>query len=235
VAFDVTSRKEIEARSRENQAQIEVHHRLMSQREQERRKIAQDLHDGPLQELIALTFLCSAAIDSAEDPQMIAQLEAIRDNLKERIGELRAFASELRPPALERFGLDKAIDSHLDSFKRKYPEIEIHMEAQTRNLIPPEGVGVALYRIYQESLNNIVRHAQATGVTVLVGEHDRHITLEIRDNGQGFQLPEQWLDLARQGHLGLVGIHERAEALGGTAQVYSNPGEGTVIKVEIPI
>jgi PAS domain S-box-containing protein len=235
VALDITRRREIEARTRENLAQIEVHHRLMSQREQERRKIAQDLHDGPLQELIALTFLASSAIESTQDPATAEQLEAIRESLKERINELRAFASELRPPALERFGLDKAIDSHLDTFQKKYPDIQIRMEARTHNVLPPEAVGLALFRIYQESLNNIVRHAQATEVVVGVSAEDGRISLEIRDNGQGFKLPAQWLELAREGHLGLVGIHERAEALGGTARIYSNPGEGTIVKVEIPI
>ena len=235
VAFDITQRKKSEKRARENLAQIEVQHRLMSQRESERRKIAQDLHDGPLQELIALTFEISSAISLSDDPALIEQLEQTREGLKGQIGELRLFASELRPPALDKFGLDKAIDSHLELFRKKYPEIEISLDPETRNIILPETTSLALYRIYQESLNNVVRHSQASWVRVRVGLRDHTASLEIEDNGCGFEVPEEWLDLARQGHLGLVGIHERAEAIGGTAQIYSKPGEGTMIRVDIPI
>ena len=235
VAFDITQRKANEKRSRENQAQIELQHRLMSQRESERRKIAQDLHDGPLQELIALTFEISSEIAQAEDPALVEQLEQTREGLKRQIGELRLFASELRPPALDKFGLDKAIDSHLEKFRKKYPEIDMRLEPQSKNIILPETSGLALYRIYQESLNNIVRHSQASRVRVRVGTQDHMAELEVNDNGCGFQVPEEWLDLARQGHLGLVGIHERAEAIGGSAWIYSRPGEGTIIRVRVPL
>ena len=98
----------------------------------------------------------------------------------------------------------------------------------------PENVRLALFRIYQAALTNVVRHAQADKVVVRLHLDAEQVMLEVEDNGRGFDLPQRWIELARQGHLGLVGMVERAEAVGGQLTVQSEPGRGTVIRVTVP-
>ena len=161
-------------------------------------------------------------------------MEALRDLLQSQIADLRAYAGELRPPTLAKFGLGQAIRSHVDAFQEKHPELRMAFEESQIGDLVPETIRLALFRIYQESLTNIAKHAQATQVTVrLVRAKDR-ILLEVRDDGVGFTVPQEWLELARNGHLGLVGIQERAEVIGGRLTVQSKPGEGTWIQVVVP-
>jgi len=169
------------------------------------------------------------------DPKVIDGLQAIRKSLVEQVADLRAFTQELRPPTLARFGLEKAILAHLDGFQEKHPELTVHFESQQDAKLIPEAIRVALYRIYQEALNNIVKHAQATQVDIHLEKDDWHVSLAIRDDGNGFDLQTDWLALARQGHLGLVGMRERAEAIQGSLQVESQPGQGTTIEVTVPL
>jgi signal transduction histidine kinase len=99
-----------------------------------------------------------------------------------------------------------------------------------------DAVRLALYRIFQESLNNIIRHSSATLITVRLTFYENTAELIVCDNGTGFQVDgEDWVEYARQGHLGLVGMKERAEATGGVLQLTSRPGEGTQIRVVVPV
>ncbi len=101
----------------------------------------------------------------------------------------------------------------------------------------PETISLALFRIYQEALTNIIRHTRSKDVEVTVHmEKDEHLVrLEIQDNGPGFALPENWIDLVREGHLGLMGMRERAEAVGGQLEVQSKKGKGTTVVVTVPL
>ena len=92
-----------------------------------------------------------------------------------------------------------------------------------------------LFRIYQEALNNVVRHANASAVTVRFRLGGRRALLEVQDNGAGFDLPGHWIDLARKGHLGLVGAMERARDIGGRMRIKTAPGQGTLIQAVVPI
>jgi signal transduction histidine kinase len=95
----------------------------------------------------------------------------------------------------------------------------------------PERQRLALFRIYQQALANVVRHSAATQVDVRFTHTPEETVLEVQDNGVGFQAPERWITLAREGHLGLVGASERAEAIGGKLEVITSPGEGALIRV----
>jgi signal transduction histidine kinase len=134
-----------------------------------------------------------------------------------------------------KFGLARAITAHADSFQGKHPDLRLHLEIEQDNAALPEANRLTLYRIYQEALNNILKHAQASEVWIRLRMEAHGAALEIQDNGEGFILPGQWLDLARQGHLGLVGMQERAEAVGGAFQVHSRPGFGTTLYVSVPV
>jgi len=235
VVMDITGRKAVEAEILANQARLEVQRRLIEQREQERQRIARDLHDGPVQALLAATFALHGLREVDCSDEVRRALEHIQASVQEQVNELRAYAGELRPPILAKFGLAKAIRSHLDSFRPKHPGITINFEETSVGPLLPEPARVTLYRIYQESLANLVRHAQASEVTIRLTKMDHQAHLDIQDNGVGFTVPEDWLELARHGHLGLVGMRERAEAVGGSLAVASQPGQGTCIQVIVPI
>jgi PAS domain S-box-containing protein len=234
-SMDITEQRRIEKEGQEIAAQREVQHRLLDQREQERQQIARDLHDGPVQELTAATFALRGMLMGECAPEAARQLEAIQISLQAQIHELREYAGELRPPTLAKFGLEQAIRSHAGTFEEKHPDLHIHLEIhQTREKLP-ETTGLALFRIYQQALINILKHAQASEVHILFEKDERQAQLTIQDNGQGFELPEDWLTLVRAGHLGLLGMRERAEAVGGTLEVTSQSGKGTLIHARVPL
>ena len=231
---DITLRKQIQEKVRQSAAQIEVQHHLIQNREMERLYIAQELHDGPLQDLIGSTFSLADALNMASDERLVIKLNTILAGLQKQIRELRAFSSELRPPTLAPYGLEKAIRSHVERFQDKNSGLRIHLDLMQDGKSLPDEIRLALYRIYQESLNNVVRHAEAGDVWVEFSLGEDQVQLEIRDNGRGFDLPSDWLELARHGHLGLVGIQERAEAIGGSVEISSEPAEGTKVRVSVP-
>jgi len=235
VVMDITDRKMIEEEIRSNQSRIEVQHRLIEQREQERQQISRDLHDGPVQALIAATYALHSLRQENGNPEVSHQLESIQNSLQEQVNELRAFAGELRTPILGKFGLGKAIQSHLETFQRNHPEIHIQYQEASSSQHLTQETRLALFRIYQAALANIVRHSQATQAAIRLEETEDRVILEIQDNGIGFELPKDWLVLARKGHLGLVGMQERAEAVGGKVFLYTHPGSGTLLQVSAPL
>ncbi len=235
MAQDVTGQRVLEVQSRADAARIEVQQHIIDQREQERLRIARDLHDGPVQELIGVAYaLHGLAQERAERDQDDA-LKPIAQAIMDQIAELRAYAGELRPPTLFRFGLVKALRSHLEMLGEKHPELGIALEIDCKEENLSDEVRLGLFRIYQEAVNNIIKHAGATRLEVRFRKDDTHAELEISDDGAGFSPPEDWLELARRGHLGLVGMRERTDAMAGTIRVSSQPGAGTRIEVSVPL
>jgi signal transduction histidine kinase len=214
---------------------LEVNHLLIQEREKERMQIARDLHDGPVQELIAISYSLQGLMMDEITPQQQEQVEGIRAAVQGQISELRGYAMALRPPVLARFGLEKAIRSHLEQFRSKHPDINVLFEAHQVGDILPEDCRLVMFRIYQETMNNITRHSQANEVRIKFNKTEETAVLEIGDNGIGFTMPTDWVTLARHGHLGLVGIRERAEAAGGRVEILSQPGKGTIMRVAIPL
>jgi signal transduction histidine kinase len=206
----------------------------MAQRERERVEIARDLHDGPLQEMIAINFGLTEALQFSEKEERLRKISFLQDAIQRQIRDLREFCSELRPPALAPFGLEKAILSHADTFRFKYPNILLHLDLMKDAQTLDESLRLSLYRIYQELIHNVVRHSGATEVTVRLWLDTKEVTLLVEDNGHGFAMPPEWVELARQGHMGLVGVRERAESLQGTVQVFSSESGGTTVVVTVP-
>jgi len=221
---DDTASKELENELRE------VQHRLMQSRENERLALAQELHDGPLQDIIGVIYQLQGPGAGQEE-----RLDAVKGTLEELVRRLRAICTELRPPTLTPFGLEKAIRSHAQTFHAEHPELEITLELDNDRLQLPEQTRLALFRVYQEAVNNIVRHSNASRVWVSLALADGQATLEVADDGAGFELPDRLVELVRQGHLGLVGAMERAEAINGRLAVETKPGQGTRVRVTAPL
>ncbi|MEA4908010.1 MAG: response regulator [Chloroflexi bacterium] len=225
---EITERKRVEAEL------AEVQRRLIDNVEIERLQIAQDLHDGPMQDLYALTYQADALFEALPEGKRNENLRSFQNQIQQVIHNLRAIAGELRPPALVPFGLEKAVRSHAERFQKGHNKIDVYLNLMPDGQMLNEQVRLALFRIYQVAMVNVVRHSEATRVEINLRLDEHEVVLEIIDNGCGFQVPTRWIDLVRQGHLGLTGATERAEAIGGTLEVRSTPGTGTLIRVKAP-
>jgi PAS domain S-box-containing protein len=235
VVMDITGRRQLMEQVQVDQARLEVQRRLLEQREQERLQIARELHDGPMQEILGAIYAIQGMIATEADDHLTNGLRAVVETLHTQLSELRTYASELRPPTLAQFGLAKAIQSHIESYQSKHPNIQVHLQVSQSEELTPENIRLGLFRIYQEAMNNIAKHCQKAEVKVTFNKMDGIARLKITDDGPGFEPPEDWLVQARAGHLGLVGMRERAEAIGGRLEIESTPGRGTTIRVEVPL
>jgi signal transduction histidine kinase len=209
----------------------EVRRRLLERAEAERLELAQDLHDGPMQNLYALSYQLASLEKKAAEPSVKEGAISCQEKLLEVIADLRATAGELRPPALAPYGLEKAIRSHIETISSSHPELNIHLELEPDENTLPESLRLTLFRIYQVALTNVLRHAGARNVTVQLAMNSHEVILEISDDGRGFDVPESWFQFAHEGHLGLVGAIERANAVGARLEVDSAPGKGTRLRV----
>ena len=223
---EIAGRKRIEAEL------AEMRRLLINRMETERLELARDLHDGPMQELYGLVFQLDTINGNLTETTEARAF--MKEKILELIQSLREISRELRPPALAPYGLEKAIRSHVESFQAAHTDLEIHLELESDAQTLPEPVRLALFRIYQTSITNVIRHSRASQAVVRLQLSNDQVRLEVQDNGCGFHLPKSWLELARQDHLGLVGAVERAEAAGGRLEVQSRPGEGTLIRAVIP-
>ncbi|HEX9029031.1 MAG TPA: PAS domain S-box protein [Anaerolineales bacterium] len=212
----------------------EVERRLSDRAEIERLHLAQDLHDGPIQDLHGASYQIASLLDAISDPSRRTRLEEVQASLQQVIHALRATCGELRPPTLAPFGLEKAIRSHATRIHEDHPEVQLELSLMSDGQQLSERVRLALFRIYQHILINSIRHAQAKRITVRFLFDAEQIELSIADDGHGFAVPRRTLELVREGHFGLVGAIERAEAIGGRLLIESAPGEGTLVRVLVP-
>jgi len=212
----------------------ELKQRLAESQEVERLHLAQELHDGPLQDLIGIRFHLGAVTNLIQQPHHEPQLASVQQNLQNVIHSLRALCRELRPPSLTPFGLEQAIRAHAKNYQESYPNIAIALDLDEDRQILPERMRFALYRIYQHALSNIAIHAEASNIRIIFRLDKEQVYLRIIDDGRGFQPPARWIELAREGHFGLAGAAERAEAVGGVLEVTSAPDMGTTLTVTAP-
>lgn len=227
-------REEIDERKRMETELIELQQRLIDSTEAERLNLAQELHDGPLQDLYGLTYQMDTFRQDLPVEERAALAAASVEKLNQVIHELRAMAVELRPPTLTQFGLEKAIRSHCEHFQRSHANLQIQLQLMADGKKLPERVRLALFRIYQVALTNVARHANANRVDIRLALDAEKVCLEVQDDGCGFQVPGRLIQLVRKGHLGLAGAAERAEAVGGKLELESKPNAGTLLRVVVP-
>jgi signal transduction histidine kinase len=212
---------------RREHARRDTLRRVVEAQEAERRRIARELHDDTGQSL-ATVLLGLRLAEEADDPADARRLLAdLRGTITDSIRDLRALAVELRPTALDDFGLGPALERLTDTYARRTGlDIDVHLA----NLDPrlPESVETALFRIVQEALTNIAKHAEATRVSVVVRRQEERVMLVVEDDGRGFDKGSP------SAGLGLLSMRERADMLGGTLRLESSPDRGTTIAVEVP-
>ena len=217
--------------TREEQREVsrrETLRRVVEAQERERRRIARELHDDTGQALTSVLIGLRLAEDSDDLEGVRATLRDLRETVTASIRDLRSLAVELRPTALDDFGLEPALERLVDTFGRRTGlVIDLHVSGLEVRL--GEDIETALYRVVQESLTNVAKHAGATRATVRVDGHDHVVDLAIEDDGRGFEVSGPALGL------GLISMRERAELVGGSLRVESTPGQGTTLAVEVPM
>lgn len=204
--------------------------------EEERKRLARELHDETVQALIALgqrIEMAQKALDRdpAKARQRLAELRALADEAQ---AEVRRFSRALRPLYLEDLGFTPALEMLAQEIEREYGlPVSVRTEGALRRLAPD--LELTAYRIAQEGLSNIIRHAEAQNAWLTITFAGDHLTLTLRDDGCGFEPPLNPADLAQTGHFGLMGIRERALLFGGRLEIRSKPGEGTTLQVFLPL
>ncbi|MFB6249703.1 MAG: sensor histidine kinase [Salinibacter sp.] len=215
------------AERRRREALVRSRRYLTKGREKERKRLAQEIHDGPVQDLHGLHMRLKAL----SDPPSADQVDEMGDELMRVTGELRALSADLHPPALQRFGLGAALRSHADRLRDRHAALQIDMDlADDCGPIPDEHA-LAFFRVAQEALNNAAQHGHASRVQVRLNRVDDAVTLIIRDDGDGFVPPSDWHDLAEEDHYGLLDMRERAEDFGADLDIDSAPGTGTQVRL----
>lgn len=223
---------QVTALDQANLALQDAQRRLLTEREQERKALARELHDQVIQDLLSVNYqieeIESEAADQAE------QLADVRDNIRAMVDDLRGICGALRPPTIDSLGLGAALQSYTrDWSARTGVAVSLDLDAQLGRL--PEALELSIFRIVQEGLSNVRKHAQAGSVQVgLKHTSPRSLMISIADNGRGLTRSFDLAALAAGGHYGLLGISERVALLEGRLLVQNQPAGGALLQVEIP-
>jgi signal transduction histidine kinase len=208
---------------------------LIASQEHERGRIAAELHDGLSQSLVIIKNRAMLSLlDPDDHDRALEQLHEIAEASTGAIDEVREIVYDLRPIQLDRLGLTRSIEDVLNKVTKT------HGLALSKHLDEVDGLFTkefenSLYRIVQESLHNIVKHAAATSIEFELRKSAQQVELLIRDNGKGFSLDAMKQEPRPKGGFGLLGLVERAKLLGGQARIDSTPGVGTTVLVLVPL
>ena len=231
VARDVTEEKQTHESMRFYVQQV------TKTQEDERKRIARELHDDvspPLLLLIQRLDRIASGTRPKLSHSVKESLEGLRSQAIEALETLGRCAQGLRPRILDDLGLVAALEWMTEDMLKSYG-IDAHAEVIGTEQTLPVETQLLLFRIAQEALNNIRRHAEASRAVVKLESGDNSIKMTVSDNGKGFEPPERMGDLASIGKLGLAGMQERARLLDGSLKVESEPGKGTTVAVEAPV
>jgi signal transduction histidine kinase len=208
---------------------------LTRSQEEERLRIARELHDETIQNLLAVYRRTELFISAETDPKKKDQLCVLHDMVGQTLKGVRLISQDLRPMMLEDLGFIPAVQMLVRAAhegRGAVPHVRLDVEGETAPIAPDHEL--ALYRIVQEALTNVRKHARATSVAVTIDYRAGGICLSIVDDGTGFEIPSSFTELVQIGSLGLMGIQERVWAANGALDIHSSPGMGTRITVTIP-
>lgn len=205
-------------------------HRLMEVQETEKLNLSRELHDESGQVISAMMVQLGLLERDAEKPELIHRhAQELKHIAADVLSNLHDIAVRLRPASLDHLGLVKTLEQYISDFARQHNlDVQFEVVGIQRKRSSSE-VETAIFRIVQESLTNVLQHANATRVDVILNQQNDKLSLMVEDNGIGF-IPE---NVSSDSHLGLFGMRERVEMLGGKFSIESNPGKGTTIQVEV--
>ncbi len=197
--------------------------------------MARELHDETIQDLIAIDQriqMVSTEL-SESNPEQATQLNSLHREVNRAVDEVRRLTRALRPIYLEDLGLTTALEMLADDLQRdRHIPVEVRINGDVRRLSAE--TELAIYRIAQEALSNVVRHSEAGKVVIMISFRDSDIQAEVRDDGVGFEVPPRASTLAASGKFGLMGMYERADLIGAELSIESEPGDGTRVRLILP-
>jgi len=223
-----------EVKDQSNQVRM-LHRKIITVREEERKLVAHNLHDEVIQALVGLKYSLGR-FQEQMGPEASAQVKEVQNQIRDLLGNLRQIIAGLRPPALDSLGIASLIKSRVVELNGQVP-FEIFLTVLDKNEGElPGTVELALYRCFQEALSNVQKHAEAERAHVILRiVPEEKVVLSVKDDGKGFDVPENLVAFTDRKHFGLNGIQEQVEIVGGKLHIKSAKGEGTVITAVIPI
>ena len=228
----VERRSAAESRTQESERNLKaLSDRLLTVQEQERMRVAREIHDDLGQSLTALKMDIIGLLEKSQpSPRMKPMADRILRTIDSTVSSVQRISSELRPSVLDDLGLFAALESETQLFEeRTGVECELSLPSEAPEVDP--SAAVAIYRMVQEALTNVARHSNATRVEIRIRERAHELFLEIRDDGRGITSSE----IADSASLGLAGIRERATMIGAAALIEGVPGRGTIVSIRIPL
>ena len=227
--------EQVEALDQANLALQAAQRRLLTEREQERKHLARELHDQVIQDLLSVNYqLEEIESSSDESPTLVDELEDVRTSIRQMVQDLRRICGNLRPPTIDSLGLGAALQSFTQDWsERNHVTVSLDLDSKLGRL--PEAIELSIFRIVQEGLSNIRKHAHASAVEIrLKHTSPRTLLISVTDNGRGLKDNFDLSALAAEEHYGLLGISERVALLGGRLRLQNQPGGGLLLQVEIP-
>jgi signal transduction histidine kinase/HAMP domain-containing protein len=237
LAVAIENARLYEAVRRKEEASSTFLRQYITAQEEERKRIARELHDEPAQSLTGLALAVETASQMAmtEEDSELRRALARASSLAERVStEIGRIIRDLRPTLLDDLGLLEALEFYADARLRPLGIQVISETVGTDGRLPPE-LETALFRVAQEAMSNIARHARAENVSLTLEFQDQFVAIDIEDDGQGFDVEATLARRQDGAPFGLMGMRERVELLNGTLAVESRPGEGTSVRVRVPV
>jgi signal transduction histidine kinase len=208
--------------------------KIIRTQEEERQRIARELHDQTGQSLSSL-MIGLKTLETASQQDIQQRIADMRQLMAQTLDEVHSLALEIRPNSLDDLGLISVLEQYTKEYADKFGIItEFQAIGVGRRLLSPE-VEIAIYRILQEALINVAKHAEAKKVSVLLEVRDSSVIAIVEDDGKGFNIKKDSGLTSIQNQLGLYGMYERAELIGGKITIESNPGRGTTVFMEVPL
>lgn len=228
-------RLEIVTRKESEQLRVALLRRIVKTQEDERKRIARDIHDHIGQQITGLQLNLHALLEEhGGDPDLSDKLGKLQSIANKIDSDADFLTWELRPSVLDDLGLGTALNKYVNEWSLHFQTpAEFHQRGIDGKHLLPE-IEINLYRIGQEALNNICKHAEAGNVSVLLEQRDGSITFIVEDDGVGFEPTERSVSTGNDRGMGLLGMKERAELVGGTIEIESSQGNGTTIFVRVP-
>ena len=222
---------ELQLRAQESE---QLHQQIIHTREEERKRVARELHDQIIQALVGINYHLST-VRSQSSPDTREHITEIQTAVRQTLDDVRQICADLRPPALDSLGLVAAVRSWLRTLEQQSAlDVDLELSGNTQQCVP-EDIAICLYRVMQEALVNVQKHAEASCVIVKLDFQPDQIQLVVQDNGKGFSVPQQLGALMADHHFGLVGLRERLELVKGTITISSIPEQGTSVSASVPL
>jgi PAS domain S-box-containing protein len=241
---NITQRKKVEVALSEAKSELEKANqqlkaygqRITQVQEEERKRIAYELHDDTAQYISILKMQIGALIQSNKirSPDVLEKLQYLEKDADRAFHDVRRYSHELRPVVLEHMGLLAALEQIVEDINKLNPfKAEVTVRGKEPEL--SEEVKLGFFRIAQEALNNIRKHAKANNAIINLNFQKKHLSMMVVDDGTGFEIKQSNARASDKGSLGLVSMTERADLIGANLKIESKPGKGTIVRVEISL